>query len=267
MVRRAAPIHARENQRGLMEPTTTAEASVIPAIPPQPRGIAPVWHTVILLLLLLSLALSGTVRSQKETAVAGHSAIYIVTIVYQWILVGFIAFGVRLRGRTLRDLIGGRWNSVEAVLTDFAIGLGVWFIIICTAAAVVLSFKLQNSLSQSGQHLMKKIAPQTNHELALFMVLAITAGFCEEVIFRGYIQQQFKAWTNSRVIAVLASTTFFGLGHLYQGPLLALGPTFLGLIFAVLAEWRKSLRPGMITHTWQDCLSGVAQHFASKLVH
>ncbi len=235
--------------------------------PPQPRGIAPAWHTVLLVLLLLTLALSGSVRSQKETAMAGHTAIYVITIVYQWILVAFIAWGVKLRGLKLRDLVGGRWNSLEAVLVDFAIGLGTWFVIIFMAAIFVVALKLQGALTTSQQHLMKKIAPQSGAELAWFMALALTAGFCEEVIFRGYLQKQIKSWTRSRVIAVLISTICFGLGHLYQGPLLALAPTTLGLILAILAEWRNSLRPGIILHTWQDSLAGIAQHFLSRAVH
>jgi membrane protease YdiL (CAAX protease family) len=250
-----------------MEPVTTAEPPVIIATPPSPRGIAPVWHTVLLLVILLALAFSGNTRSQKETAIAGHSALYIATIVYQWILVAYIAFGIRLRGKTMRDLIGGRWDSFEAVLTDFAIGLGVWFIAIMSAAMLVYVLKLEKVLTTSQQHLMKKLAPQSNQELAWFFALAITAGFCEEVIFRGYIQKQLKAWTNSATIAVLISTIFFGLGHLYQGWMLAIAPTILGLIFSVMAEWRKSLRPGIIMHTWQDSLAGIAQHFASKLIH
>jgi uncharacterized protein len=231
-----------------------------------PRGIAPVWHTVVIILFLVALGWSGSHRSQKETAIAGHTAVYVVTIVYQWLLVAFIAFGVRLRGLRIRDLVGGRWNSFEAVLTDFAIGIGAWFTIIVGAGVLVYVMKLQTQLTHSEQNLMKKIAPQTGHELAWFIALALTAGFCEEVIFRGYLQKQIKAWTSSSAAAVVLSTLIFGFGHLYQGWMLAIAPTILGLILALMAEWRKSLRPGIILHTWQDSLAGIAQHFASKMV-
>ena len=250
-----------------MEPTPSIEPPVVVEAPkPASRGVAPVWHTVVILLFLLALGWSGSSRAQKETAVAGHTAIYIVTIVYQWLLVAFIAFGIRMRGLRIRDLVGGRWHSFEAVLTDIAIGIGAWFTIIVSAGVVVYLMKLQSALTHSEQHLMKKIAPQTGHELAWFMALALTAGFCEEVIFRGYIQKQIKAWTSSSVAAVVLSTLIFGFGHLYQGWMLAMAPTILGLILALLAEWRKSLRPGIILHTWQDSLAGIAQHFASKMV-
>jgi uncharacterized protein len=265
MVRIPPRIHA--DFRGFMEQDPSLEVTDVPAIETPRRGIAPAWHSVVLILVLLALGFSGTVRSQKAAAVGGHTAIYVGTIVYQWILVAYIAWGVRLRGRTLRDLIGGRWNSAEAVIVDLGIALATWFMILFSAAIIIVALKLQAPLTRSEQQLMHKIAPQSNAELAWFMALALTAGFCEEVIFRGYLQKQFKSWSNSSVIAVIGSTLLFGLGHLYQGWVLALAPTTLGLILALLAEWRKSLRPGIVLHTWQDSLSGIMQHFASRFIH
>ena len=32
-----------------------------------------------------------------------------------------------------------------------------------------------------------------------------------------------------------------------------------GVMFGTLAAWRKNLRPGMVAHTLQDCLGGIAQ--------
>jgi len=52
--------------------------------------------------------------------------------------------------------------------------------------------------------------------------------------------------------AVLIQAILFGFGHLYEG----VGPVgrimLFGVLFGLLAVWRKSLRPGMIAHAWSD---------------
>ncbi len=83
-----------------------------------------------------------------------------------------------------------------------------------------------------------------------------TAGFCEEIIFRGYLQRQFAALTRSTLAGVLLSAIVFGASHGYEGAARMLLIGIFGLMFGLLAWWRKSLRPGMIAHAWHDALSG-----------
>ena len=70
--------------------------------------------------------------------------------------------------------------------------------------------------------------------------------------FRGYLQKQFQAMTGSDGGAVVFQAIVFGIGHLYEG----VGPvariTLFGVLFGLLALWRKSLRPGMIAHARSD---------------
>ena len=37
-----------------------------------------------------------------------------------------------------------------------------------------------------------------------------------------------------------------------------------GLLFGILAEWRKSLRPGILTHAWHDVFTGVVASLLRK---
>jgi membrane protease YdiL (CAAX protease family) len=107
------------------------------------------------------------------------------------------------------------------------------------------------------QHVAKVLGPQNKLELLLFMGVAVTAGICEEILFRGYLQQQFGLWTNSTAVGVIVSAVFFCAGHAYQGWFLASQVGLLGLMLGILAAWRKSLRPGMIAHGTQDVISGL----------
>ena len=84
----------------------------------------------------------------------------------------------------------------------------------------------------------------------------MTAGFCEEIIFRGYLQRQFAAVTRSMLGGVVLSAIVFGASHGYEGSPRMLLLALYGLMFGLLAWSRKSLRPGMIAHAWHDALSG-----------
>jgi hypothetical protein len=46
--------------------------------------------------------------------------------------------------------------------------------------------------------------PQTTVEVFLWVLVSITAGFCEEIQSRGYLQQQLHALSGNVVVAVLA---------------------------------------------------------------
>jgi hypothetical protein len=52
--------------------------------------------------------------------------------------------------------------------------------------------------------------PQRGLELTVWIALSITAGICEETIFRGYPQQQFMALTKSASVGILVSAATFG---------------------------------------------------------
>ena len=104
-----------------------------------------------------------------------------------------------------------------------------------------------------------RIVPGRDYRLgALF---PLTAGFCEEAIFRGYLQKQFHALTGSAAIAVLAQAILFGIAHGYQGLKNVIVITVLGLLYGLLALARGILRPGMIAHVWSDVYGGLPIRF------
>ena len=253
-----------------MEPTTTRELTALPATPAPERGIAPVWHSVLFIAIFAGLSYGGT----RRTATGGghaHWPIYLETVVMQWLLVGYIAWGLRMRGRKMRDLIGGRWDSAQAFFLDVAIAIGFFLANLILRAIVLgtllaLNHGLRNTATQGLQNVAKTIGPQSVWELLLFMAVAVTAGICEEIMFRGYLQQQIGSWTRSTTLGVGLSAVLFCAGHAYQGWFFALQVGILGLMLGILAAWRKSLRPGILAHGMQDVISGTLSFFLKSLL-
>ena len=105
------------------------------------------------------------------------------------------------------------------------------------------------------------IIPHTVFELVVWLGLSITGGYCEELIFRGYLTRQFSGWTGSRAFGIVLQGVAFGLAHGYYG-IAMLAIMVHGWLLGLLAYWRKSLRPGMLAHGLQDTLGGVVAFFA-----
>jgi len=88
----------------------------------------------------------------------------------------------------------------------------------------------------------------------LFILLGwILGGFCEEIIYRGYVVKRLavifgdtnKTWLLSAIIASIA----FGLAHNYQGPSGIINAAIIGFIFALIFIYnRTNLMLTVLTH-------------------
>jgi hypothetical protein len=106
--------------------------------------------------------------------------------------------------------------------------------------------------------------PRGALEILLWVLLSISAGFCEEFIFRGYLQKQFFAITGINGVAIAGQALVFGVAHGYQGIKGMTSIAIYGALFGILATMRKSLRPGMIQHSMQDSFAGIALNLIAK---
>lgn len=184
---------------------------------------------------------------------------YFVLIAFEWVLLAYVWFGLRRGGSSLRQIIGGKWNSARDVFRDIGIAFAFW--LAALAILAIVQFLLRNNDVKR----LAGFAPQGISGVLLWAVVCASAGFCEETIFRGYLQRQFHALTNRTQIAILLQGALFGIVHGYQGWKFVVTISVFGILFGILAAWRKSVRPGMITHGWQDMVGGIALKFVSKI--
>jgi len=212
--------------------------------------IAPAWHTIVFIAIFVGLSVGGgffqhAVRQHPQATVSSGSAVpgYVSVVVFEWLLVLYIRMGVHKRGVRLRDIVGGRWATPKEVMRDIALGAGLWAVWIGLMNPHILG---------GGTNAAQALLPQGLVESLAWIPVALSAGFCEELAFRGYLQKQFQAITGSAGWAVLTQAIVFGIGHLYEGMGQVGRITLFGVLFGLLAVWRKSLRPGMITHAWSD---------------
>ena len=226
---------------------------------PAPRAIAPVWHTVVILLFFVAISFAGARGIQSGIQARGRAVLYVVMIAQQWLTVAFIWYGVSRRGVRMADLVGGRWARPADLLRD--IGIGIAFLIICGFGAMGV---IEHLLRVVPNPAVRQILPQTPAEDVLWVVVALGAGFNEELVYRGYLQRQFTVLTRTVAGGIALQAIVFGFSHGYQGWRSMLGIVVLGGMLGLLAHWRRSLRPGMIAHAMQDGLVGLFARYLMR---
>ena len=236
-------------------------AASISSPTPGRKLIAPVWHTVVLVSIFLGVTIAGALFQRHAQSTPGvlqqHPNVvplYLSLIVVEWLLVYGVWAGIHIRGVRLRDLIGGRWNSAKEVLIDLILAIVVWILWIGIQVGV-------SRMIPSHAKSVSALFPQSLLEVVLWMASCLTAGFCEEVAFRGYFQKQFEAITGSSAAGVILQGILFGISHGYQGLRAITMIILFGFLYGILAFWRKSLRPGMILHAWSDIYAGYLFQF------
>jgi uncharacterized protein len=215
------------------------------------RRIAHPVHTIILLAVEGVFAIRGANHAEqlRSHVDANRVQMYERTMLTEWLVFAFVLFGIWMAGSEFATVLGDRWRSVRDVFRD--IGLGVAFSIVSTIALSILAPQHGGGVDRATQFLL----PHGSLEMALWIALSITAGICEETIFRGYLQQQFIALTQNVPAGILISGAAFGLAHSYQGLRWAIVIGIEGAMLGAMANWRRSVRPGMIAHAWKDALA------------
>ena len=229
------------------------DASITTPSAPDRYAAGPV-HTISLLLILGVWAFLGWFMAGRAKAAPDpHRArTYLLTMISEWLVFAYVAAGVRRRGASLSLVVGSRWTSVRQLRRDIGMAAAFWVI---SGGFLALFARLLRIDSTAAT--VQFILPRGALEFALWVALSVSAGICEETIFRGYLQRQFIAFTRCSPVGIVLAAVAFGAAHAYQGSRMTILIGIYGLMFGVLAYWRGTVRPGMIVHAWQDSFSGI----------
>ena len=98
------------------------------------------------------------------------------------------------------------------------------------------------------------ILPNVGVERATFLLLSISAGICEEILFRGFLIRLLHdgALALPLAAALATSSLIFGLGHTYQGFKGVVGTAIGGLFLGLLFLLGGNLIPAMVLHALLD---------------
>jgi len=97
--------------------------------------------------------------------------------------------------------------------------------------------------------------PTTRGERNGFYALSLSAGMCEELLFRGYVLWYGTQWAGP-VLGFAASTALFGYIHRYFDAKSVLRTAIVGALFYVMAVSAGSLWPAVFAHVMTDVVAG-----------
>ena len=106
--------------------------------------------------------------------------------------------------------------------------------------------------------LAERILPQSRVEFLAYLGLAVTAGLCEEFLYRGFAMAAFGRAGLPVWGVVLSSSILFGLAHLYQGRGGIVSTLVIGTVFGTARIAYDGLLPVMLWHFAVDAVAGVA---------
>ena len=104
---------------------------------------------------------------------------------------------------------------------------------------------------------VRAIMPVTSREKGVFALLAVTAGICEEIVFRGFLPSLLIPWVGAYFLAALPAAVAFGVLHSYQGVHGMVRTGIIGLVLAAGVAWTGSLWPSIFAHGALDLIFGL----------
>jgi membrane protease YdiL (CAAX protease family) len=188
---------------------------------------------------------------------------YAMTMALQWGLAGAALW---------------RWLAADRPLIalGFAAPLTWRFFVVAALATAMVALLVRTirrlsrpgrDWSRMGERLgsVLPMLPHTSLEMNLFVALSLTAGVCEEVLFRGFL-----LWWLAAIVGIvpglLIATLSFGLAHAYQGRSGVVKTGIVGLVMSLLYLLGGSLWPLFALHAALDLQGGYIGWLYSRAI-
>jgi membrane protease YdiL (CAAX protease family) len=185
---------------------------------------------------------------------AERLSLYASTIAFQWLAAAVAAWRAWAHGFTAAQFglaMPGRFRLL--VITVF----GAVLIVTLQWLNLRRMGRSASPLRRPLQALAERILPQSTMELIPFLMLAVTAGLCEEFLYRGFAMAVLSRMGLPAAVVILFSSIIFGLAHLYQGRSGFVSTMLLGILFGISREVLGSLIPVIVWHMGVDVVAGI----------
>lgn len=186
-------------------------------------------------------------------------------ICQQWLIVAV--------GIVLWQQAGRPWSALGLQVPD---GLRLWALVGTVALLAALYVYQAATLARglrARAHVRERLAktslaeilPHTTEEFVWFVIVSLTAGVCEEFLFRGYFIWALAPWLGWWGAAALG-VPIFGLMHAYQGRSGVIRTAIMGAVMTIVVALIHSIIPAMALHALVDIGSGLVVWIAQREV-
>jgi len=140
---------------------------------------------------------------------------------------------------------------------SLAVPAGMAMVVAYVVATLPRTLRDHDALLKVRERLsgVERMLPRTDAEMKTFTLLSVTAGICEEFLYRGYLFWYLAHWLPQPYVLLVAALVF-GIGHSYQGMRGMVTTGIAGLFLGGLYLLTGSLYLSMAIHALTDLYSG-----------
>ncbi len=197
---------------------------------------------------LLGVRFYRSLQAHLEVEPRARGSYFLRLFIWEWSLAAAVTVvaalaSVPLAKLGLRGLDEPGWVLVGTMVMTMAL-----------VQLVLLRSARGRDVFQQRLKVAEALLPTGKFERWLYATLSLSAGICEELLFRGYLWWYLATWTPGLPEwgFYLITSAMFGFGHLYQGGWAVLQTTLTGAILAFLYRYTGSLIPAMVFHALVD---------------
>jgi membrane protease YdiL (CAAX protease family) len=201
------------------------------------------WLFLAVLCVLLP---AGAIRQHRllygQTLTIGRTRIYASGLVTHGLLLVLVWLVVREQQLSV-------FPAYRPTAWHLAVGL-------LSLAMGVLPFVRSNRDDRVARERTRLIAPRTRTEFGAFYLLAVSAGFTEQLAYRGILFTLLFAIGGSWWTAAVGGAVFFGIAHLFQGWKSAGIASGIGLRDHLVVGLTGTLWIAIVVHILHDAIAG-----------
>ncbi len=193
-------------------------------------------------------------RLDTERAATGRRRLWLRAMATQWGLVALLVVLWLARGRPFVSL--GLGAPAPWGLAGVLAGLAF---VVAVLAGQRRQLATKPELVERVRERLEPVAklmPHERDEMPGFVWLCVTAGVCEEILFRGFATWLFAGVLPAFWMAAVAQAVLFGIAHTYQGPRGVVATGAVGLFLSGIVWVTGSLWAAMLVHALMDVHAG-----------
>jgi membrane protease YdiL (CAAX protease family) len=193
----------------------------------------------------------------EEDLMSDHSSkkdLYYSNGLMLWIGALLVTTNYVMSGKPFERL-GFSWPKIDTFVIGLTVTLSLVYII-----DTYFSVRQYRKEKSADDKTIEMILPKNWSEYKHYAFLAISAGICEEIVYRAflinYLKELLAVGPSNIFFAILIPSVIFALSHLYQGWLNVLKIFTISLLFGNIYVFSESLLIVIILHVLVDLVSG-----------
>lgn len=204
----------------------------------------PVWDHYEIPRLKASIDPEKRIRFYKKIIAAEWACLFVA-----FITVGLVAiFTLRTTPGEIRWLAG---SAGASFITGMLVAIAA--VILLPAILAIWSEKIRAKAAKAAESL-SYLLPWNAKERLWWWPVCLTAGICEEVLYRGFLLHYLHTTPFQFILtwSLIIAAAIFGIGHLYQGVKGLFSTAVLGFVLGVIFVMTGSLLIPIILHAVLD---------------